>query len=404
MHNNNSNTIVQESELPKFANDLKEAIGAMRLSEGVVDLAAAAAPQPTLRNLCRNACGGRDTDAERQDLWQRTALHRKKHVNLVLVQNPKDNKSYFDAMRQSKGVQEFRGRAGVEHRVFVLSCDLMNQSGKTPWVTASLPDADILAACCEFLLAHARGPYDIIMAWDGCQRKSRRTLEDSVGQLHTCAEVFMVYTKSWNHWAAQKVFLGSENTECGYINTPLGRTKKFIKNRGGGGFNAAGEETSHYVSFTGVVPPSRMSLARITPANKLQVFPDATADLPSSWTNQAAGVPMFWAETKSVATWSTLLTELNAKFCVDLTPGSGLLAQACMEKNVAYTGLVHNNAHYQWLTNCVDRAALQVIGAPGSLLYNQDLSVEIAELFPDVIEAPPDAVADDIIAVSDMEE
>ena len=190
----------------------------------------------------------------------------KKHVNLVLVQNPKDNKSYYDAMRQSKGVQEFRGRAGVEHRVFVLSCDLMNQSGKTPWATASLPDADILEACCQFLLAHARGPYDIIMAWDGCQRKSRRTLEDSVGQLHTCAEVFMVYTKSWNHWAAQKVFLGSENTECGYINTPLGRTKKFIKHRGGG-FNAAGEETSHYVSFTGVVPPSRMSLARITPAN-----------------------------------------------------------------------------------------------------------------------------------------
>ena len=86
----------------------------------------------------------------------------------------------------------------------------------------------------NILLAHARGPYDIIMAWDGCQRKSRRVLEDSVGQLHTCAEVFMVYTKSWNHWAAQKVFLGSENTECGYINTPLGRTKKFIKNRGGG--------------------------------------------------------------------------------------------------------------------------------------------------------------------------
>ena len=171
MHNNNSNTIVQESELPKFANDLKEAIGAMRVSEGVVDLAAAAAPQPTLANLFRNACGGRDTDSERQDLWQRTALHRKKHVNLFVVQNPKDKNSYFDAMRQSKGVQEFRGRLGAEHRVFVLSCDLMNQSGKTPWVTASLPDADILAACCEFLLAHARGPYDIIMAWDGCQRK-----------------------------------------------------------------------------------------------------------------------------------------------------------------------------------------------------------------------------------------
>ena len=99
LHNNNSNTIVQESELPKFANDLKEAIGAMRLAEGMVDLAAAAAPQPTLRNLCRNACGGRDTDAERQDLWQRTALHRKRHVNLVLIQTPKDNTSYFDAMR-----------------------------------------------------------------------------------------------------------------------------------------------------------------------------------------------------------------------------------------------------------------------------------------------------------------
>ena len=51
MHNNNSNTIVQESELPKFANDLKEAIGAMRLSEGVVDLAAAAAPAADVAEL-----------------------------------------------------------------------------------------------------------------------------------------------------------------------------------------------------------------------------------------------------------------------------------------------------------------------------------------------------------------
>ena len=62
-NNNNSNTTVQESELPKLAKDLKEAIGAMRVSEGVVDLAAAAAPQPTLANLFRNACGGRDTDS-----------------------------------------------------------------------------------------------------------------------------------------------------------------------------------------------------------------------------------------------------------------------------------------------------------------------------------------------------
>ena len=92
MHNNNSNTIVQESELPKFANDLKEAIGAMRLSEGVVDIAAAAAPRPTLRNLCRNACGGRDTDAERQDLWQRTALHRKNTSTSFSSRTPKTTK------------------------------------------------------------------------------------------------------------------------------------------------------------------------------------------------------------------------------------------------------------------------------------------------------------------------
>ena len=69
------------------------------------------------------------------------------------------------------------------------------------------------------------------MVWDGCQRKTRRSLEDSIGSMTAAAEVFITYKSSWNAWVKKKYVLGSENKECAYIRFPQARTKQGVKNR-----------------------------------------------------------------------------------------------------------------------------------------------------------------------------
>ena len=70
---------------------------------------------------------------------------------------------------------------------------------------------------------------------------------------------------------------------------------------------------------------------------------------------------------------------------VDLSPGSGDLAEACMKMGAQYFGVVFDKTHFQWLSNVVDRASLQYICAQGGVLYHADLATHVKELFSDHI-------------------
>jgi len=94
---------------------------------------------------------------------------------------------------------------------------------------------------------------------------------------------------------------------------------------------------------------------------------------------------MFWGETKSVATWEILLAEMNAKMVIDLTPGSGALASACMSRGLPYVGMVRDHHHFVWLTNVVDSASLQYICKSGNVLYQEDLATHLQELFAETV-------------------
>ena len=380
--------------LKTFAKSVSELMRALHASETVVSLdAGAGAPKATLRDLARQASDGGDDEAaaaERQDVWNRAVAQRKKLVTLALVKNTRLRASYLEAFNKCSGVAAFRGKVGESHRVFVLSCDLLNQKGKQPWLEASCPDEKVFDEMCGFLTTHARGPCDVVMAWDGCHRKCRRSLEDTVGKQTPCAEVFMVYASSWNGWIKKKYFLGSENTECGFIVMPCSKTRQGVKQRADG-FNAAGELSSHWTSFTGVSLPGRSTLPRISVADKLKVFPDITEPLPAKWLDHVpAGVPMFWGENKSAETWWLLLEEVQAGCVVDLSPGSGALASACMQRGTQYLGLLGSALHMTWLTTVVDRASLKFICESGSYLYQEDLATHLNELFADVVDPPED--------------
>ena len=79
------------------------------------------------------------------------------------------------------------------------------------------------------------------------------------------------------------------------------------------------------------------------------------------------------------------MEDTMSRAVVDLSLGSGALAEACMKMGVHYLGVVFDRTHFQWLSNVVDRASLQYICAQGGVLYQADLATHVKELFSDHI-------------------
>ena len=130
---------------------------------------------------------------------------------------------------------------------------------------------------------------------------------------------------------------------------------------------------------------------------------------PSKWLkNIPAGCPMFWGETKSVAFWVQLLTELTATCVVDVTPGSGALAEAAMILGIQYCGFCADFGHMGWLSNVIDRASVRQIVKSGTFLYQEELADELKEMFSAIVEPEEENEGqedpDDCVRASDAEE
>ncbi len=77
----------------------------------------------------------------------------------------------------------------------------------------------------------------------------------------------------------------------------------------------------------------------------------------------------------------------QAKAVADLSPGSGILASACLELGIPYFGMCQNAMHMQWLSNVIDRYSLRLTVTSGSFLYREDLAMHISELFARLLPA-----------------
>jgi hypothetical protein len=273
--------------------------------------------------------------------------------------------------------------------VFTFSAELIHQKGKQPWLEASVPpDGGIMEEILQFMVNSCRGPADVGMAWDGCMKRTvRRSLEDTIGGLSCCAEVNIVYSSSWTSWMKKKLLYTSENMETGYVSMPVGRNKIGVQKRVGGSGSAGSEESTHWTTMSAVALPARTSLARIDTADKEKIFTEKPGDLPKKWTDLVSGgVPLYWQECKSLPVWVQLMTDVKADVVVDLSPGSGILATACMQLGIPYLGIVSSTTHMSWLTNVLDRAALQYIVQSGHVLYQDDLATLVKDMFADLLE------------------
>ena len=323
-------------------------------------------------------------------------------VSLMTIKDTKKAASYTEAFRKSGPCKAFKPAIKDGHRLFVMSCDLMNQCEDQPWLTQSKPDEKVFQACIDFIKAQ-RDPGDVILAFDGiCGSKVRRDLEDALAVLPCTAEIFVVYDKSWNEWVTgRRHFMTSKNTEVGYVTCAGNRSKLTVQGRAEV-VAKAGEESSHWTSYTGVSMAPRASLALINKDDKEQIFPTATKPLPEKWAKACAGVPLYWGETKTKTYWLQIISEHGVKVVVDVSPGAGTLAEACMESDTQYVGFCGHQQHTSWLANVIDRAALKFITKAGTVLYQEDLATHIQELFSDALEEQD--VNDDHLKASDTED
>lgn len=298
----------------------------------------------------------------------------------------------------------FQGNVNESHRLFVVSFDLLHQGGREPWLEPVPLPEDLSQVLLDFVLSN-RDAFDVNLAFDGTLRKSRRYIEDAFSACAGVAEFMVVYDAAPSATFLRKNFMSQRNVEVGHVRMPISRSKVSVKSRAEG-FGASGETSSTYTSYSGVKAIPRTHLSRISVEDKMKIFPEATGPLPrrySSAVSESPGVPLFWHETKSVQFWGQLLDDLHVKCVVDVSPGSGLLAQTCMSKGIQYFGMCMSSCHLTWLSNVLDRACLKYVVESGSYLYQEDLGALIKELFSDVL-LSLEKTEEDVVVASDEED
>ena len=84
--------------------------------------------------------------------------------------------------------------------------------------------------------------------------------------------------------------------------------------------------------------------------------------------------------------YEVFLSEVTAALVVDYSPGSGAMARACLSKGIQYVGICRTDQHCSWLTNILNKAAVECISRLGSPLYQQDLASGIHTHFAELIQ------------------
>ena len=168
---------------------------------------------------------------------------------------------------------------------------------------------------------------------------------------------------------------------------PCPRTSLAVKQREV--FNACGEGSTHFGSYTGVQPLSLRRMAKVRSEDK-QAILAKTGELASPPPRLGASlngaVPIFWQERKPTAFWRQLLNDLDVRAVCDLTPGSGVLAHACLMEGWPYIGVTATAAHCSYMQNRLDRDAVGIISMSGSAMYDEDLAGLIKQHFADIVD------------------
>ena len=287
-----------------FAKDLGDAMRALHAAGSVVTIESVV-PMASLRELVRrvsdpdgdlaNKVDPVAAQCERDDVWKRAVVQRKKFVTFSVVSNPRAENAYRDAEKKglavlqaaqdkvSSGGDQATGRSSTggpsscladEFKGYFVSADLLQpQKASAPWVMAGDPDEKLLSEAAKIVVSNRSNC--VVLAFDGCQRKARKVLEEAVWRSGGQAiEIFIVYSAAWSAWAKRKHAFTLENCEVAFMKVAVSRAKTVVKARAGQ-FSGAGESWTHFTTYTGVKLPGRASLLRILLSDKAKILGEA---------------------------------------------------------------------------------------------------------------------------------
>jgi len=181
------------------------------------------------------------------------------------------------------------------------------------------------------------------------------------------------------------VAYSSDSKEILKISMPVSRSLMAARPREDT-YNAAGEESSHDTTYTGVESAPWASLPRLSAAGKASIL-GFEPETPNEYMfDSSGGLPLFWQERKTVKFWISLLNTYHAKAVVDATLGSGACARAAMELGLPYSCFCRNAEHASWLQNVLDMHALRAMCTSGSALFLQGYLDCVNEHFKDVLD------------------
>ncbi len=222
----------------------------------------------------------------------------------------------------------------------------------------------------------------MLLACDGRSRQCRRAIEAAMDSSRHLSELWVVFTPTPR--LGRKVAWGSDNKEALLVSFPVQRTLLHTKDRMS--FQAAGEQSTHDASYTGVDPAPWAALPFVSKEDKEKILGHAPKDPKPALFDTSTGQPLFWAERKSLDLWKAILQDLDVKAVFDLSPGSGTCGRAALELGISYVGVARQPAHVAYLNNVIDRHALHLICKAGSPLCQQDLQHCIEEHFRDILD------------------
>ena len=179
---------------------------------------------------------------------------------------------------------------------------------------------------------------------------------------------------------------GSATVETGIVATQFKAGKWRPKKRTT--FNHGTTATSAGSVYVNVPLRAMASLPTMPEIERATMTGNGTCPSPAAgiFDVETRGHPFTWTERKPIAWYETFLREACAALVVDLSPGSGAMARACLNTGTEYVGICRTEEHCRWLCYHLNMAAVECICRKGSPLYKEDLAAEIKEHFQETID------------------
>lgn len=328
----------------------------------------------------------KEVQAERLRAWKDAQTTRKKYA---LVSTCKSFGSANDIQKwlEKQPAHSFVGKAGEQHRIFVFSADTFGTECDEPWQKTQASGKE-LHAILDFL-KDQRGPYDVILTLDGRNYDDRCSMEPVMRSMRNVCEIWVVY-KASKRLGRRAVAWASDTREVGWISLPVPRTQ--IKTKARENEAKGWAASTHDSNYTNLPQVPWDGLPQITLADKMKVLApclnagDELPKPPRRIFDCDRGMPLYWQELKPVSFWEDILFCLDGKQVVDLSPGSGSCARACLRLGVEYVAACRTEAHASWLANILDRESCELIVKNESPLFEQDLGQLIKTHFSDVLD------------------